>query len=88
MNSKLYDDINKEFNDESLKLFHKIIVKRQAEYQKKYYPDADPTTSIKCVICDGSYTPRTRFLHNRTRKHSKMVENIKNHNYDYDLYSR
>jgi hypothetical protein len=80
--TELYDEINKKIINEQDKIFNKIIIKTQTEYQNKHYPDADPATSIKCVICGGSYTPRSRFIHNRTKKHSKKVGNIKDYVYD------
>jgi hypothetical protein len=56
-------------------------IKQQTKYQLENYPDAKPDTSMVCIICGGSYTPRNRFVHNRTKKHIKSIDNIKNHIY-------
>lgn len=75
---QLYNEISDEFVDEREKLLKKIITKRQAKYQTEKYPNAKSDTSMVCVICGGSYTPRNRFVHNRTKKHLQCVDNIKN----------
>lgn len=75
----VYIEINDVFVNESNKLLKKIIIKKQSEYQKENYPDAKADTSMKCVICGGSYTPRSRFVHNRTNKHIKSIDKIKDY---------
>ena len=79
--SDVYIEINDVFVDESDKLLKKLIIKKQSEYQKENYPDAKADTSMECVICGGTYTPRSRFVHNRTNKHIKCVDKIKNYIY-------
>jgi hypothetical protein len=77
----LYNEINNEFVDASNKLLKKLIIKRQTKHQLENYSNAKSDTSMTCVICGGTYTPRNRFIHNRTKRHIKSIDNIKNYIY-------
>lgn len=80
-NTWLYNEITDEYSKESNKLLNKIITQQQKKHQIKNYPDAESDTSMTCIVCGGSYTPRNRFLHNRTKKHLKSIDSIKNYVY-------
>ena len=78
-NTQLYDDINDAFVDAMDIVLKKLTAKQQDKYQIDNYPNAEQDTSINCVICGGSYTLRSRFVHNRTKKHLKSTDDIKNY---------
>ena len=77
--TKLYKEINDDLVDANEKFLAKAIKKKQSAYEKKYYPDAQIDTSMVCVFCSGSYTKRSRCIHNKTNLHARSLEPLRKH---------
>lgn len=75
-NVELYEKINDEYTAACAKIFKKIIVKQQNEHQHENHKNIEPNTQMKCIICKGRYTLRTRSVHNRTVKHMNKINEI------------
>ena len=72
-NIKLFNEINNDVVKIHDNAIAKVIKKKQHDYEKTLYPDATSTTSMKCVICGGSYTKNGKSIHNKSKKHKNMV---------------
>jgi hypothetical protein len=76
-NIELCNEINNNIVELCDKFISKSIRNKQNEYQKENYPNANPSTKVQCIICDGIYMIRNRSIHNNTKKHQKCVRDIK-----------
>lgn len=70
---KLFEDVTNDFLLANEKIFTKIVKKKQNDFEDKYYPNVDNNKSILCVFCGGSYTKRSRSIHNKTNKHVNCI---------------
>lgn len=75
----IVNDIINEYVRMTDKIIFKLIKKQQTKYENENYPDTQSDTRMKCCFCNGTYTKKSRCIHNKTNKHLRSIELLKKH---------
>lgn len=57
-------------------IIDEMLKKKQKEYDAKKYQLKTPNDKLKCQICGGKYTRRSKASHDTSNKHVKEVQLI------------